>query len=102
MKMKYIPILLLWLVSGLCAGCSDFFEESSQNLFYVTDVADLDELLVGECYISTEGFEATSYSSSKLLMSKTNDYFPWIHILDDDSEAFAVGEETTTTRPASI
>ena len=69
--MKYIPILLLWLVSGLCAGCSDFFEESSQNLFYVTDVADLDELLVGECYISTEGFEATSYSSSKLLMSKS-------------------------------
>ena len=50
MKMKYIPILLLWLVSGLCAGCSDFFEESSQNLFYVTDVADLDELLVGEAY----------------------------------------------------
>ena len=98
MKMKYIPILLLWLVSGLCTGCSDFFEESSQNLFYVTDVADLDELLVGECYISTEGFEATSYSSSKLLMSKTSDYFPWIHILDDDSEAFAVGEETTTTR----
>ena len=100
MKMKYLSILLLWLGCGLCTGCSDFFEESSQNLFYVTNVADLDELLVGEGYISTEGFTPTANKSTDLvmLMRNTNDYFPWIHVLDDDSEAFAVGQESTTTR----
>lgn len=69
-------------------------------MFYVSGVEDLDELLVGEVYISTEGFPATSNSSSKLavLMKQTADYFPWIHLLDDDVEEFMLGQESTTTR----
>ena len=33
------------------ASCSDFLEENSQNLVYITKWQDLDELLVGGCYV---------------------------------------------------
>ena len=100
LKTSFVYVVWLLLGCGICGGCGDFFEEKSQNLFYVTDVSDLDELLVGEVYISTEGFPYTTTSSSTLvtLVQQTDRYFPWIHLLDDDVEEFAVGEETDATR----
>ena len=100
MKMRHVYILWLLLGCGLCGGCGGFFEEKSQNLFYVTDLSDLDELLVGEVYISTTGFPYTTSSASTLvnLIRQTDRYFPWIHLLDDDAEEFAAGEESDATR----
>lgn len=100
MKTVYSYMLCLLLGCGICGGCGDFFEEKSQNLFYVTDVSDLDELLVGEVYISTEGFPYTTASAGTLvkLVNQTDRYFPWIHLLDDDVEEFAAGEESDATR----
>ena len=49
-KNKYILILM-----GLALqGCSDFLEEYSQDKYLVTSYKDLDELLIGDCYMPVE------------------------------------------------
>jgi len=53
----------IWMAVLACAplaGCSDFLEEYSQDTYYVTSYKDLDELLIGDCYMPVA--EATSLS----------------------------------------
>ena len=92
--MNTLRILVFAIVFGGTLGaCSDFFEEESQNQAYVAHVEDLDELLKGEAYINEEGFSQSMYyaGSTNRVMSQTNRYFPWVHVLDDDVTEFAEG-----------
>ena len=36
---------------ALCS-CGNFLEEHSQNMAYLENIEDLDELLIGECYLA--------------------------------------------------
>ena len=72
------------------SSCSDFLEEYSQNQVYATSAEDLNELLAGECFLPW-----MSYISiySQVTMSSVSSYnWPWLHVMDDDSEEFLVGE----------
>lgn len=46
--MTYIRMAALAM---LAASCSDFLEERSQDTYYVSSYKDLDELLIGDCYL---------------------------------------------------
>lgn len=53
--MKHITHILAVLAGAvLLAGCSDFLEEYSQDTYYVKSYKDLDELLIGDCYLQTQ------------------------------------------------
>ena len=72
--MKYI-----WMIASLSVlvSCSDFLEERSQDTYYVTSYTDLDELLIGDCYLPVR-------AASKL--SDTSDPGYFIHYLADEIE----------------
>ncbi len=80
----------------LCSACGDFLEEYSQNQAYVENVTDLDELLIGEGYF-TGGLTQVYFSNDQTYtywtnVSKTDPwYFPFIHLMDDDSEEYVCG-----------
>lgn len=95
-RITHIGILVLILLA--CVACGDFLEERSQNMAYVENVSDLDELLIGEAYLSggltMDSIDADLISNwaSILSVSSVNRvYFPYIHILDDDSEEYVSG-----------
>ena len=69
----------------MCVSCSDFLEERSQDLAYVTSLADLDELLVGSCYQDLGTGNAVDEFSTVL---QTQDYGYYLHAMDDDTEAY--------------
>ena len=73
-SMKYI-----WMIASLSVlvSCSDFLEERSQDTYYVTSYTDLDELLIGDCYLPVR-------AASKL--SDTSDPGYFIHYLADEIE----------------
>lgn len=64
----------LYLLIGIyITGCSHFLDDYSQDLVVAESVADLDEVMLGSCYLSnraTESFEANSLW--------------WLHVLDDN------------------
>ena len=75
---------------GFC-GCGDFLEEKSQNMAYVENVTDLDELLIGEGYWPVNGgnYELDLDQSGtpmywSPIMTNMEIYFPYIHLMDDD------------------
>lgn len=95
--MKGIRLFLMAVAAGVLFGCSDFFEENSQNQAYVASAVDLYELLYGEAYINEEGLNNVSgVANYNRVMSQTNRYFPWIHVLDDDITEFAVGYNSSS------
>ena len=101
-RITHIGILVLILLA--CVACGDFLEERSQNMAYVENVSDLDELLIGEAYLSggltMDSIDADLISNwaSILSVSSVNRvYFPYIHILDDDSEEYVSGGYMGTT-----
>ncbi|MCQ2220155.1 MAG: RagB/SusD family nutrient uptake outer membrane protein [Prevotella sp.] len=58
-------------------SCSDFLEENSQNLIYITKWQDLDELLIGGCYVPANA-TATFYAFANKGM--------FIHLPGDELE----------------
>lgn len=84
---KYIVLAGLFL-TGLY-GCGDFLEEDSKENTYATTCADLNELLVGDGYMNHCVLEENWSFSVK---SKTDAYFPWLQVMDDDVEEIVVGE----------
>lgn len=84
--MKYIVLAALFL-AGLY-GCGNFLEEDSKENTYATTCGDLDELLVGDGYMGHCVLEETRSFSIK---SKTDAYFPWLQVMDDDVEEVVVG-----------
>ena len=69
---KYVcaATLLLSLI-----GCGDFLKEYSQDTDYVDSWEDLNELLIGSCYLP-------QYQSNTLAQASDNQYF--LHFLGDE------------------
>ena len=84
--MKKIQNILLSLVTGLSAmclvSCSDFLEEYSQDTDYVRTWKDLDELLIGDCYLPVHASDYLSYTSTP---------GSWIHLLGDEVQESQTG-----------
>ena len=94
MKRLSIYALLLALAPVLLTSCGDFLEEYSTDQRYCENVDDLEALMIGEGFL---GFRRGSIygqgTMSKSELETTSDqslYFPWIHVVDDDAEAFLV------------
>lgn len=74
--MRKIQILFVIVLLG-CFSCSDFLEEDSQTLSYVTGIDDLDELLVGSGYL--QNATGTYYTMA------------WLEVMDDDTRQKVTG-----------
>lgn len=72
--MKYIVYIGITIFLVLVTSCSDFLKEYSQDTYYVTSYEDLDELLVGDCYLPVQ---ASAFSSN---------YGFFIHFMADELE----------------
>ena len=83
MKTKSIKQALLsasWLCCGVAAAltsCGDFLEEYSQDTDYVRSWVDLDELLIGDCYIKPETSDGFYYHKN---------YAQFLHLITDEVE----------------
>lgn len=94
-------ILCLLPLFAAMVSCGDFLEERSQNMAYVENVGDLDELLIGECYMKG-GYSLDSADADKNFywtqpISGSKYYFPYIHLLDDDVTEYLLGNMAATT-----
>lgn len=85
------------LALSLC-GCGNFLEQRSQNMAYLEHVKDLDELLIGQCYLprntsidSVEADKSVSTWSQIAPVGGTSNFFPHIHLMDDDVEEYLAG-----------
>ena len=74
-------------VLALC-GCGNFLEQYSQNMAYLENVEDLDELLIGQCYLprnqSISGTMANTSSNWSKVGQINIGYFAPVHLMDDD------------------
>lgn len=84
MKNIYTYILSLLCFSFL--SCSDFLEEYSQDTDYVRTWKDLDELLIGDCYLPVQTSDYLSYTSN---------VGSWIHLLGDEVQEAQTGYSNT-------
>lgn len=75
--MKIMTYIRMAALAMLAASCSDFLEERSQDTYYVSSYKDLDELLIGDCYLPV-------YQASPL--AETSDMGYFIHYLADEIE----------------
>ncbi len=71
-----------YLLTAICSSvmlvsCSDFLEEYSQDTYYVTSWEDLNELLIGDCYLPVK---------AAATLATTNDVGYFIHFLADEIE----------------
>ena len=87
MKLKYIfsIIGLLLLIS-----CGNFLEEQSSDLRYAISCEDLNELLVGGAYMKHVS-NADGKAYNLIVKGDNAEYFPWIHVIDDDAEEVVKG-----------
>ena len=72
---NHIHIYFIAGLALLLQGCGKFLEEYSQDTDYVRTWNDLDELLIGDCYLPVENSEYLSYTSN---------VGSWIHVLADE------------------
>ncbi|MCI6618828.1 MAG: RagB/SusD family nutrient uptake outer membrane protein [Prevotella sp.] len=91
--MKTFRYIMATILLFQLSGCSDFLEERSQDTYYVSSYKDLDELLIGDCYLPV-------YTASPL--ADTNDMGYFIHYLADEIEeqngslySYAVNDKET-------
>lgn len=73
---KYIYLLLGAL---MMPGCSDYLEEYSQDTAYIKSYEDLDELLLGDCYLPK-----TSLPHLGITYGDETWAFPYIHLMGDE------------------
>lgn len=99
MRTRVIHICILSLVMLVVVACGDFLEERSQNMAYVEEVKDLDELLIGEGYLKG-GYSLDSADADKLAnwasFTKSSQYYPYIHLMDDDVTEYLSGNLTAS------
>lgn len=76
-KKNIAKYLLTALGITVMSSCADFLEEYSQDTYYVKSYEDLDELLIGDCYLPVK--RATTLES-------TSDVGYFIHFLADEVE----------------
>ena len=95
-------VLKIWVLAAGVAlalsSCSNFLEQRSQNMAYLENVEDLDELLLGECYLP-KGESKTSYLANNVnnwagILANGSGLFPAIHVLDDDVAEYLYNPHT--------
>lgn len=98
--MKIITIYAL-LLTLLFSSCGDFLDEYSTDQHYCENADDLEALMIGEGFLGfrKDGYYNQGTLSKSTLESEANQsmYFPWIHVVDDDAEAFLVNYVTEDT-----
>ena len=98
--MKRITIYAL-LLTLLFSSCGDFLDEYSTDQRYCENADDLEALMIGEGFLGfrKDGYYNQGTLSKSVLESEANQsmYFPWIHVVDDDAEAFLVDYVTEDT-----
>lgn len=98
--MKHLILIITSSVMLLLVSCGDFLEEHSQNMAYVEQIEDLDELLIGEAYLkggySLDSADANMYYYWSQLVNTTGRYYPYIHLMDDDVTEYLSGNITAT------
>ncbi|WP_461638592.1 RagB/SusD family nutrient uptake outer membrane protein [Labilibaculum euxinus] len=80
---KYLIIFLLFAL----ASCSNFLEEYSQDQAYVKGYNDLDELLLGNAYMSRNDVQSYQWGVREGL------YYPYIHFMADEAEQYIQGDD---------
>ena len=88
---KLNNILLATIVALGMSSCSGFLEEYSQNLSYAKTAQDLNELLIGNGYMENNSTSVGYYVTLWAMGTTGEPNFPWIHVMDDDSEEFIAG-----------
>jgi len=78
---KYLIIFLLFAL----ASCSNFLEEYSQDQAYVAGYNDLDELLLGNAYMSRSSVQNYQWGVRDGL------YYPYLHFMADEAEQYLNG-----------
>lgn len=71
------PLYIIGLLAILLHGCGKFLEEYSQDTDYVRTWKDLDELLIGDCYLPVKDSH---------FLNLTNNIGSWLHLLADEVE----------------
>lgn len=98
--MKIITIYAL-LLTLFFSSCGDFLDEYSTDQRYCENADDLEALMIGEGFLGfrKDGYYNQGTLSKSTLESEANQsmYFPWIHVVDDDAEAFLVNYVTEDT-----
>lgn len=98
--MKKKIYLLIGAVAICFASCSNFLEEYSQDTAYVRGYEDLDELLLGACYMPVVNPSHFGMAVGDLGLTTDADddyYYPYIHLLADE-----VNENITDADDISI
>lgn len=105
MKRLITKIGVFCVLALLTVGCGNFLEEHSQNMAYLEDVSDLNELLLGECYMkrnysvdSSDADQGVGKWSEIMTDNDEGYFFPYIHLLDDDTEEYTFGNSGSSER----
>ncbi|MDM8158456.1 RagB/SusD family nutrient uptake outer membrane protein [Labilibaculum sp. K2S] len=78
---KYLIIYFLFAL----ASCSNFLEEYSQDQAYVTGYNDLDELLLGNAYMTRTDIQTYQWGT------RDGVYYPYLHFMADETEQYTDG-----------
>lgn len=90
-KISYItlPVLLLGIIAVM-SSCSHFLDEFSTDERYVENPKDLDYLMMGEAYLSTNNI--STYPPSTMQTSDLETFnYPFLHVMDDDARMLLNG-----------
>lgn len=77
--MKIFQTITILAATLALAGCGDFLKESSQDTDYVGSWTDLNELLIGDCYMPVKG--SYSFLGDE---SSSNNYGSFLHLVGDE------------------
>ena len=75
-KVIYQLFSMLGLLAAT-ASCGSFLEDYSQDVDYIRSWKDLDELLIGDCYLSAQGTDGFYYHPN---------YAQFLHLIADEVE----------------
>ncbi|WP_052089659.1 RagB/SusD family nutrient uptake outer membrane protein [Porphyromonas canoris] len=73
----FAGLFLILTGSIMTTSCGDFLRERSNDLAYIRTADDLDELLIGACYMSVAPTTPRRYD---------NFYFPYLHYMSDETQ----------------
>lgn len=77
------------------SSCGKFLEEYSLDQKYAETAEDLNKLMVGEAFINNVYISVSDYNTMSSLTADNGITLPWLHVMDDDSEQFAVDVVST-------
>jgi len=88
--MKYLLTLLACLL--LLSSCSKFLEEYSTDQKYLETTSDVNKVMIAEAFMNNVyGISLYNPATMGYIASETDFSAPWLHVMDDDTEAFVLG-----------